>query len=49
MLRGNSRAQAFLDGAALLLLGLRRGVVLGLLAAAAAGVITALAGGPLSH
>jgi chromate transporter len=79
-LRGNSRAQSFLDGAgpaaigaicgsaillaralsqpwqyailagaALLLLGLRRGVVLTLLAAAAAGVIIALAGGPLPH
>jgi chromate transporter len=79
-LRGNSRAQSFLDGAgpaaigailgaaillaraltqpwqyavltaaAILLLGLRRDVVLTLLAAAAAGVITALAGGPLPH
>jgi chromate transporter len=77
-LRGNSRAQAFLDGAgpaaigailgsaiilaraltqpwqyavlagaAALLLGLRRGVVLTLLAAAAVGLIIALAGGPL--
>ena len=79
-LRGNSRAQSFLDGAgpaaigaiggsalllaralsqpwqyavlaaaALLLLGLRRGVVLTLLAAAIAGVIITLAGGPLPH
>ncbi|HEV2252552.1 MAG TPA: chromate efflux transporter [Streptosporangiaceae bacterium] len=77
-LRGNSRAQAFLDGAgpaaigailgsaitlaraltqpwqyavlagaAALLLGLRRGVVLTLLVAAAVGLIIALAGGPL--
>ena len=77
-LRGNQRAQAFLDGAgpaaigailgsavllaralsepwqyavlagaAALLLGLRRGVVLTLLAAAATGLIIALAGGPL--
>ncbi|HLK74411.1 MAG TPA: chromate efflux transporter [Streptosporangiaceae bacterium] len=77
-LRGNSRAQAFLDGAgpaaigailgstitlaraltqpwqyvvlagaAALMLGLRRGVVLTLLAAAAVGLIIALAGGPL--
>jgi chromate transporter len=79
-LRGNSRAQAFLDGsgpaaigailgsaipltaalsqpwqyavlagALLLLLGLRRGVVLTLLAAGATGLIIALAGGPLPH
>ena len=79
-LRGNSRAQAFLDGsgpaaigailgsaipltaalsqpwqyavlagAMLLLLGLRRGVVLTLLAAGATGLIIALAGGPLPH
>jgi chromate transporter len=38
---------AVLAGAALLLLGLRRGVVLTLLAAAAVGLIIALAGGPL--
>ena len=38
---------AVLAGAAVLLLGLRRGVVLTLLAAAATGVIVALAGGPL--
>jgi chromate transporter len=79
-LRGNVRAQAFLDGsgpaaigailgsaipltaalgqpwqyavlagAMLLLLGLRRGVVLTLLAAGATGLIIALAGGPLPH
>ena len=79
-LRGNVRAQAFLDGAGpaaigailgaaitlaralsqpwqyavlagavVLLLGLRRGVVPTLLAAAATGVIIALAGGPLPH
>jgi len=36
-----------LAGAAVLLLGLRRGVVLTLLAAAAVGLIIALAGGPL--
>jgi chromate transporter len=79
-LRGNRRAQAFLDGsgpaaigailgsaiplaatlsqpwqyavlaaAVLLLLGLRRGVVLTLLAAGATGLIIALAGGPLPH
>jgi chromate transporter len=79
-LRGNSHAQAFLDGAGpaaigailgsaipltaalnrpwqyavlagaiLLLLGLRRGVVLTLLAAGAAGLIISLAGGPLPH
>jgi chromate transporter len=79
-LRGNRRAQAFLDGsgpaaigailgsaiplaaalsqpwqyavlagALLLLLGLRRGVVLTLLAAGATGLIIALAGGPLPH
>ncbi|HZR53927.1 MAG TPA: chromate efflux transporter [Streptosporangiaceae bacterium] len=40
---------AVLAGAAALLLGLRRGVVLTLLAAAAVGVIIALAGGPLPH
>jgi chromate transporter len=40
---------AVLAGAAVLLLGLRRGVVLTLLAAGAAGVIIALAGGPLPH
>jgi chromate transporter len=40
---------AVLAGAAVLLLGMRRGVVLTLLAAAAAGVIVALAGGPLPH
>jgi chromate transporter len=40
---------AVLAGAAVLLLGLRRGVVLTLLSAAAAGVIIALAGGPLPH
>ncbi|HEV2258545.1 MAG TPA: chromate efflux transporter [Streptosporangiaceae bacterium] len=40
---------AVLTAAAVLLLGLRRGVVLTLLAAAAAGTIIALAGGPLSH
>ncbi len=38
---------AVLAGAAILLLGLRRGVVLTLLAAAGAGLIIALAGGPL--
>jgi len=38
---------AVLAGAAVLLLGLRRGVVLTLLAAAAVGLIIALAGGPL--
>jgi chromate transporter len=79
-LRGNARAQAFLDGAgpaaigailgsavtlaralsepwqfavlagaAVALLALRRGVVLTLLAAGAAGLIIALAGGPLPH
>jgi chromate transporter len=79
-LRGDSRAQAFLDGAgpaaigailgsavtlaraltqpwqfvvlagaAAVLLGVRRGVVLTLLAAAAVGLIIALAGGPLPH
>jgi chromate transporter len=79
-LRGNRRAQAFLDGsgpaaigailgsaiplaatlsqpwqyavlaaAVLLLLGLRRGVVLTLLAAGATGLIIGLAGGPLPH
>jgi chromate transporter len=40
---------AVLAGAALLLLALRRGVVLTLLGAAAAGVIIGLAGGPLPH
>jgi len=40
---------AVLAGAAVLLLGLRRGVVLTLLAAAATGVLIALAGGPLPH
>jgi chromate transporter len=40
---------AVLAGAAVLLLGLRRGVVLTLLAAAAVGTIIALAGGPLPH
>jgi chromate transporter len=40
---------AVLAGAAALLLGLRRGVVLTLLAAAATGVLIALAGGPLPH
>jgi chromate transporter len=40
---------AVLAGAAVLLLGLRRGVVLTLLTAAAAGLIIALAGGPLPH
>jgi chromate transporter len=79
-LRGNARAQSFLDGAgpaaigailgsavllaraltqpwqyavlagaAVLLLALRRGVVLTLLAAGAVGLIIALAGGPLPH
>jgi chromate transporter len=38
---------AVLAGAAVLLLGLRRGVVLTLLAAGAAGVVVALAGGPV--
>jgi chromate transporter len=38
---------AVLAGAAVLLLGLRRGVVLTLLAAAATGLLVALAGGPL--
>ena len=40
---------AVLAGAAVLLLGLRRGVVLTLLAAAAIGLGVALAGGPLPH
>jgi chromate transporter len=40
---------AVLAAAGVLLLGLRRGVVLTLLAAAAAGTIIALAGGPLPH
>jgi chromate transporter len=40
---------AVLAAAAGLLLGLRRGVVLTLLAAAATGIIIALAGGPLPH
>ena len=40
---------AVLAGAAVLLLGLRRGVVLTLLAAAATGLGVALAGGPLPH
>jgi len=40
---------AVLAGAAVLLLGLRRGVVVTLLAAAAAGLGVALAGGPLPH
>jgi chromate transporter len=40
---------AVLAGAAVLLLGLRRGVVLTLLAAGTVGVIIALAGGPLPH
>jgi chromate transporter len=40
---------AVLAGAAVLLLALRRGTVLTLLAAGAAGVIIALAGGPLPH
>jgi chromate transporter len=40
---------AVLAGAAVLLLGLRRGVVLTLLSAAAVGLIIALAGGPLPH
>ena len=40
---------AVLAGAAVLLLGLRRGVVLTLLAAAAIGVVIALAGAPLPH
>jgi chromate transporter len=40
---------AVLAGAALFLLGLRRGVVLTLLTAGAAGLIIALAGGPLPH
>ena len=40
---------AVLAGAAVLLLGLRRGVVLTLLAAAATGLFVALAGGPLPH
>jgi chromate transporter len=79
-LRGNQRAQAFLDGAgpaaigailgsavllaralsepwqyavlagaAVFLLGLRRGVVLTLLTAAATGLVIALAGAPLPH
>ncbi len=38
-----------LGGAALCLLGLRRGVILTLLTAGAAGLIIALAGGPLPH
>ena len=40
---------AVLAGAAVLLLGLKRGVVVTLLAAAAAGLAIALAGGPLPH
>jgi chromate transporter len=40
---------AVLAGAAVLLLGLRRGVVLTLLAAGAVGLTVALAGGPLPH
>jgi chromate transporter len=40
---------AVLAAAAVLLLGLRRGVVLTLLAAAAVGIIIALVGGPLPH
>jgi chromate transporter len=40
---------AVLAGAAVLLLALRRGVVLTLLAAAATGLLVALAGGPLPH
>jgi chromate transporter len=40
---------AVLAGATVLLLGLRRGVVTTLLAAAAVGLIIALAGGPLPH
>ena len=40
---------AVLAGAAVLLLGLRRGVVFTLLAAAATGLGVALAGGPLPH
>jgi chromate transporter len=40
---------AVLAAAAVLLLALRRGVVLTLLAAGAVGVIIALAGGPLPH
>jgi chromate transporter len=40
---------AVLAGAALLLFGLRRGVVLTLLAAGATGLIISLAGGPLPH
>ena len=40
---------AVLAGAAVLLLGLRRGVVLTLLAAAGTGLLVALAGGPLPH
>ena len=40
---------AVLAGAAVLLLGLRRGVVFTLLAAAATGLAVALAGGPLPH
>jgi chromate transporter len=40
---------AVLAGAAVLLLGLRRGAVLTLLTAGAVGVIIALAGGPLPH
>lgn len=40
---------AVLAGAAILLLALRRGVVPTLLAAAAVGVVVALAGGPLPH
>ncbi len=40
---------AVLAGATVLLLGLRRGVVLTLLAAAVTGLLVALAGGPLPH
>ena len=40
---------AVLAGAAILLLALRRGVVLTLLAAAAVGIVIGLAGGPLPH
>jgi chromate transporter len=44
-LRGNVRARAFLAGALVLLLPLRRGVVLTLLAAGGVGVVIALTAG----
>ncbi len=46
---GQAWQYAVLAGAVVLLLGLRRGVVFALLAAAAVGLAVALAGGPLPH